>query len=78
MIRKRNELTKDFVKIYCVCPDPECAHSFAMDLTFSHTLKPSGKVVEQLMLERFADMSNAQQTDFFALLGREADRRVSA
>jgi hypothetical protein len=37
---RRNE-TPYFTRLYCVCTNPECAHSFVMNLEFSHTLSPS-------------------------------------
>lgn len=28
-------------RLYCSCRNPECGHTFVMDLSFSHTLSPS-------------------------------------
>lgn len=41
IIRSSKELSPTLKQLYCLCGDPECGHSFVMDLAFSHTLSPS-------------------------------------
>jgi len=41
-ITTRREITPRFTKLYCVCNNAECGHSFVMHLEFAHTLSPSG------------------------------------
>jgi len=40
-ITTRREVTPLFTKLYCVCTNAECGHSFVMHLEFAHTLSPS-------------------------------------
>ena len=40
-IETTREITPVFRRLYCSCTNVECGHTFAMDLTFSHTLSPS-------------------------------------
>ena len=41
VIRTSREMSQAVKQLYCVCQNPECGHTFVMDLTFSHTLSPS-------------------------------------
>lgn len=40
-IETTREITPAFRHLYCSCTNPECGHTFVMDLSFSHTLSPS-------------------------------------
>lgn len=40
-IAKTEDESASHVKLFCVCLDIECSHSFVAELNFSHTLKPS-------------------------------------
>ncbi|NHZ45835.1 ogr/Delta-like zinc finger family protein [Desulfovibrio sp. XJ01] len=40
-ITTRREITPRFTKLYCVCNNAECGHSFVMHLEFAHSLSPS-------------------------------------
>jgi hypothetical protein len=50
-IHKSNRLDPKFTDLYCSCSDPECGHSFVMNLSYSHALSPSAKTTSQLALE---------------------------
>ncbi|MBF4257542.1 MULTISPECIES: ogr/Delta-like zinc finger family protein [Vibrio] len=47
-IHKSNRITDSHADLYCSCSDPECGHSFVMNLSYSHTLSPSAKTTSQL------------------------------
>lgn len=47
-IQKSNRLSSQHADLYCSCSDPECGHSFVMNLSYSHTLSPSAKTTSQL------------------------------
>lgn len=38
IITTRREMTPQFTRLYCVCTNAECGHSFVMNLEFAHTL----------------------------------------
>lgn len=40
-ISSTETISKSLKKLYCVCLNAECAHSFAMMLSFAHTISPS-------------------------------------
>ncbi|QXO19225.1 ogr/Delta-like zinc finger family protein [Vibrio ostreae] len=47
-IQKSNRLTNSVADLYCACGDPECGHTFVMNLSYSHTLSPSAKTTSQI------------------------------
>lgn len=61
LISQVEEVSPDSKKLYCLCLNAKCGHSFVMDLCFSHTVKPSAKKFDGSLLERFRDLSSAQQ-----------------
>lgn len=61
-ITKVEEESPEYAKLYCVCHDPSCGHSFVSEFSFSHTLKPSKlKPVENTMLDRILQLTEEQQ-----------------
>lgn len=46
IIYSRKKLDPKISTLYCGCKNPECAHSFVMDLSFSHSISP-GKLEKQ-------------------------------
>ncbi|MQT65676.1 transcriptional regulator [Pseudomonas sp. FSL R10-0056] len=61
LISKVDEVSSLLKKLYCMCLSFECGHKFVMDLEFSHTVKPSAKKLDDCLVERFRDLSSAQQ-----------------
>lgn len=43
VIGKTDRLSPAVSNLYCSCTDPECGHSFVVNVSFSHTLSPSAK-----------------------------------
>jgi hypothetical protein len=41
-------MSTKYADLYCSCSDPECGHTFVMNLSYSHTLSPSAKTTSQL------------------------------
>ena len=64
-IGSRDELSVEFAKLYCQCLDVSCGHSFVMNLTYSHTLRPSAGVVDQLLFDRLRQLPASQQRQLF-------------
>lgn len=50
-IQKTNRISVGYSDLYCLCNDPECRHSFVMNLTFSRVLSPSAKSASRLTYE---------------------------
>ncbi|MEZ8309340.1 ogr/Delta-like zinc finger family protein [Vibrio splendidus] len=62
-IQKSNRISAGYSDLYCSCSDPECGHSFVMNLTFSHTLSPSAKTTSQLAFEMVKALPPEQQKE---------------
>lgn len=64
-IGSRDELSVEFAKLYCQCLDVNCGHSFVMNLTYSHTLRPSAGAIDQLLFDRLRQLPASQQRQLF-------------
>lgn len=61
-ISRSEEVSPTYTKLYCICLEPLCGHSFVSEFSFSHTLKPSKlKPVENTMLGRILQLTDEQQ-----------------
>ncbi|WP_102404668.1 ogr/Delta-like zinc finger family protein [Vibrio sp. 10N.261.55.A7] len=49
-IQKTNRLSPSHADSYCSCSDPECGHTFVVNVSFSHSLSPSAKTTSQMAL----------------------------
>lgn len=70
-IGKRDQLSTDFVKLYCQCLDTTCGHTWVAHLTYSHTLSPSAQTFDRMLFDRLKDMPRAQQRELFEQLGSQ-------
>lgn len=59
-IGKTNWFSRTSADLYCSCTDPECGHTFVMSLGFSHTLSPSAKNTNELVIALVKAMSPEQ------------------
>ena len=67
-IRTSKELSATMRQLYCTCNDPECGHTFVMDLTFSHTLSPSARDLPEHIPRDIRKKSAMEQVQLFAQL----------
>lgn len=68
-IGSREALSVEFAKLYCQCLDPVCGHTFVMNLTYSHALRPAGRAIDQLLFDRLRELPLTQQRQLFDQLG---------
>lgn len=68
-IASRDELSVEFARLYCQCLNPVCGHTFVMNLTYSHALRPAAGAVDQLLFDRLRQLPAAQQRQLFDQLG---------
>ncbi|KAB0511066.1 Ogr/Delta-like zinc finger [Pseudomonas koreensis] len=71
-IASREEVTTEFVKLYCQCLDARCGHTWVSNLTFSHTLSPCSQTFERMLIDRFRELPRAKQRELFEQLGSQA------
>lgn len=68
-IGSRDELSREFARLYCMCLDPRCGHTFVMNLTYSHALRPAAGGIDQILFDRLRQLPAAQQRQLFDQLG---------
>lgn len=73
-IRDSTKHSPDFVTVYGQCLDVNCGHSWAAYLTFHHTISPSAKMADRLLMDRLLEMPKAEQRDLFDQLGAQLSR----
>ncbi|QXN26711.1 ogr/Delta-like zinc finger family protein [Shewanella putrefaciens] len=49
VIGKTDRLSPAHANLYCSCSDPECGHTFVVNVSFSHTLSPSAKTTSEIV-----------------------------
>jgi len=52
-------------QLYCCCNNPECGHTFVMEVTFSHTLSPSAMDLPQEVRDRIQASTTMEQRELF-------------
>ena len=70
VIQSSSQESEEVKKLYCTCNNPNCGHSFVMDLTFSHTLSPSAMDMPRGLLDRIARANPQQQRDLFGAIAQ--------
>lgn len=60
-IGKTNRITAKVADLYCSCCDPECGHTFVVNLCYSHTLSPSAKTTSELAVSLVRALSPEKQ-----------------
>ena len=67
-IQSSSQITQEVKQLYCCCNNPECGHTFVMDVTFSHTLSPSAMDLPKGFLEKIRKATRVEQQDLFRVL----------
>lgn len=57
IIGKTDRISLDHANLYCSCSDPECGHTFVVNVSYSHTLTPSAKTTSELVTQLMRSMS---------------------
>ena len=60
-IHSRRRLDIKMSQLYCTCKNPQCGHTFVMDLSFSHTLSPSGQQTRDMMINLLRALPDAER-----------------
>ena len=51
VIRSSEEMSQTIRRAYCSCRNVKCGHTFALDVTFSHSISPSAFALPPAVLE---------------------------
>lgn len=55
-ISSRDEITPQYVKLYCQCLNAKCGHTWVSELTFKHTLQPPAQRQDTLLIDRILSL----------------------
>lgn len=61
IISSRSEISNTLAKLYCICGNPLCGHSFVSTLAFSHTLSPSAYDLPEKVRDKLAQTTSRKQ-----------------
>jgi hypothetical protein len=61
IIHSSKKLDVKMSQLYCSCKNPNCGHTFVMDLSFSHTLSPSSKQAQGMVLNFLRALPEAER-----------------
>ncbi len=53
-------------KLYCTCTNPQCGHTFVMDLVFSHTLSPSAMDLPDQLIAKIRTLPRIELERLFS------------
>lgn len=66
IIHSRRRMDANVSHLYCNCKNPECGHTFVMDLSFSHTLSPSSKQANKIIYDLIRSLPLAERQTLLA------------
>jgi len=61
VIKSSSQESDSVKKLYCCCGNPQCGHTFVMDLAFSHTLSPSALDFPQDLINKIQSTTRMEQ-----------------
>ena len=61
IINSRADKDIKVIDLYCSCKDPLCGHTFVSTLSFSHTLSPSAKQSDKMIMDFLRSMPKDKQ-----------------
>ncbi len=65
VITTSNEMDPSIKQAYCACKDPECGHTFVVNVEFSHSLSPSALNLPEELRRRIRETQPDQQSSLF-------------
>ncbi|PWB34715.1 transcriptional regulator [Pseudomonas sp. SDI] len=68
-ISSRDEITPQYVKLYCQCLNAECGHTWVSELTFKHTLRPPAQRHDTLLMDCIRSLPPERQKALLLELG---------
>ncbi|MGL1932193.1 MAG: ogr/Delta-like zinc finger family protein [Desulfotalea sp.] len=68
IIYTRKKQSEAVSELFCCCKNPECGHSFVMDLAFSRTISPSALDFPAEIQEKIKTLTKLELKQLFAKL----------
>jgi len=67
-IRSSDQPSTEIKRLYCICNNIQCGHTFAMDVTFSYTISPSAMDLPREVRDRIQASTTMEQREMFQTL----------
>lgn len=67
VIKSTNPIHPQLTEAYCACSDVNCGHTYVLQISFKHTLSPSRKSVDDLLMGLIASLDPLKKAE---LMGR--------
>jgi hypothetical protein len=77
IISSRDTISELFSKLYCLCLDAKCGHTFVMHLSFSHTLRPAGKGLSTLIFDKLRSLPEEERHALFERVSKDSQRAAA-
>lgn len=62
-IKTTNKKHPHLTDLYCACGDLKCGHTYVLNVSYSHTLSPSRKSVDDLLLGFIKTLGMKEQAE---------------
>lgn len=63
VIKSTNPIHPQLTEAYCACSDVNCGHTYVLQVSFKHTLSPSRKSLDDLLVGLINSLGNKQKTE---------------
>ena len=68
VIKSTNILHPQLTELYCACGDVNCGHTYVLQVSFKHTLSPSRKSLDDLLVGMISTLGQTQKTELMERL----------
>lgn len=63
VITSTNPIHPQLTEAYCACRDVNCGHTYVLQVSFKHTLSPSRKSVDDLLVGLICSLGQKQKAE---------------
>lgn len=70
IIKTTNPIHPQLSELYCACGDVNCGHTYVLQVSFKHTLSPSRKSLDDLLVGLIGSLGQKQKAELISRLGQ--------
>ncbi|EDY1997055.1 ogr/Delta-like zinc finger family protein [Salmonella enterica subsp. diarizonae] len=63
VIKSTNPIHPQLTEAYCACSDVNCGHTYVLQVSFKHTLSPSRKSLDDLLVGLISSLGIKQKAE---------------
>ncbi|EBS9963213.1 ogr/Delta-like zinc finger family protein, partial [Salmonella enterica] len=68
VIKSTNPIHPQLTEAYCACSDVNCGHTYVLQVSFKHTLSPSRKSLDDLLVGLISSLGIKQKAELLERL----------